>query len=318
MEPASYKLGWAKLYENNNLKTDDVTLYVAEVQFAPTKAVKLGATFNFLQDDSQKYVSTSNLPFPTDNTSTNKKQVYTLGVDGAFNAGPAIISGFALYQFGKVDFIPPSVASDVDIAGYAVDLRADMNLGPGKFFIEGIYISGDSDDSATADYKSIITLNDTAASPGGPSFFARTDMMILLPNADDINTNTALIGAAADPGASLASFDTACLTSLGNCGRGIWHIGTGFTMPLGKQLTAKVGAGYLEATEKLNNADVNRKGTSMGTEVNAYVNYNIMKGLDFGLYGAYAFLGDYYESNLAGASDPDDVYDVHFRLNYAF
>ena len=35
MEPTSYKLGWAKLYENNNLKTDDVTLYVAEVQFAP-------------------------------------------------------------------------------------------------------------------------------------------------------------------------------------------------------------------------------------------------------------------------------------------
>ena len=81
-----------------------------------------------------------------------------------------------------------------------------MNLGPGKFFIEGIYISGDSNDN-TNKYKSIITLNDTAASPGGPSFFARTDMMILLPNADDINTNTALIGAAADPGSSLASFE---------------------------------------------------------------------------------------------------------------
>ena len=29
----------------------------------------------------------------------------------------------------------------------------------------------------------------------------------------------------------------------------------------------------------------------MGTEVNANVNYNIMKGLDFGVYGAYAWAG---------------------------
>ena len=29
-------------------------------------------------------------------------------------------------------------------------------------------------------------------------------------------------------------------------------------------------------------------------------------------------LGDYFKSNAAGAQDPDDVYDVHMRLNYAF
>ena len=56
----------------------------------------------------------------------------------------------------------------------------------------------------------------------------------------------------------------------------------------------------------------------MGTEVNANLNYNIMKGLDFGVYGAYAWLGDYFKSNAPGAQDPDDVYDVHMRLNYAF
>jgi hypothetical protein len=317
MEPASFKIGWAKFYENSFSKTDDLTLYVAEVQFAPTKELKIGATFNFLQDDTQKYASATNLPFPTLAGDTNKKQVYTLGVDGAFNAGPATISGFGFYQFGTVKPTLSNLDSDVDISGFAVDLRADMNLGPGKFFIEGIYISGDSNDN-TNKYKSIVTLNDTAASPGGPSFYARTDMMILLPNADDINTNTALIGAAADPGSSLASSSFACITSLGNCGRGITHVGTGFSMPLGKQLTGKVGAGYLMATKKLDNADSTRKGKSMGTELNANVNYNIMKGLDFGLYGAYAWLGDFYQFNTPGAKDPDDLYDVHFRLNYAF
>ena len=56
----------------------------------------------------------------------------------------------------------------------------------------------------------------------------------------------------------------------------------------------------------------------MGTEVNANVNYSIMKGLDFGVYAAYAWLGDFFKSNAPGAVDPDNVYDVHFRLNYAF
>jgi len=31
---------------------------------------------------------------------------------------------------------------DVDISGYALDLRADANLGPAKVFLEGLYISG--------------------------------------------------------------------------------------------------------------------------------------------------------------------------------
>ncbi len=50
------------------------------------------------------------------------------------------------------------------------------------------------------------------------------------------------------------------------------------------------------------------------------LNYNIMKGLDFGVVGAYAWLGDFYKNNTPppARKDPDDIYDVHMRLNYAF
>ncbi len=41
-----------------------------------------------------------------------------------------------------------------------------------------------------------------------------------------------------------------------------------------------------------------------------------MKGLDFGLFGAYAWLGDGYK--VSGSPDPENLYDVHFRMNYAF
>ena len=328
VEPVGFTLGWAKLYENNYVKTDDVTLYVAAAKFAPSKDVKLGLNIYGLFDDSQKYVNgntatgVQNLPFATTLASdTNTKRVWTPGIDVAFNAGPATVTGFFIYQWGSVDYMQDNV-TDLNISAYALDLRADMNVGPGKMFLEGLYLSGG--DNAEDKYKSIVTLNDVNASPGGNSAFTRTDMSILFGNADDINTNSALIGAAAAPGSSYTSNSGVCVTSPGNCGRGIWHIAGGYTQKVTDKTTAKFGAGYLAATKLLvsdqggTTASTSRKGKGMGTEINANVNYNIMKGLDFGLYGAYAWLGDFYKSGLTGASEPDNPYDLHFRLNYAF
>ena len=311
MDPVSFKLGWAKLYENNNLKADDLTLYVAAASFSPTKDMKLGLNFYVIQDDTGK-VSTAN-ELPSDpGAGLNKKRIYTPGVDVSFGAGPATVSGFALYQFGKIDFQNPATP-DVDIKGFAADARVDLNAGPGKLFVEGLFISGG--DNTSKEYKSIKTLSDMNASPGGNSFFARTDMSILLPNGDDINTSSALVGAA---GTATAGGAFVGNTSPGNAGRGIMHVATGFSMKLGDKLTGKVGAGYLAASKKLLVTDDTKKGKAMGTELNANVNYNIQKGLDFGVYTAYAWLGNFYKSNVAGAVDPDNVYDVHFRLNYAF
>jgi len=308
VEPVSYKLGWAKLYENDQYRTDDLTLYVAEVKLAPTKDIKVGLNFNFIQDDTEKRVNANSLPFATTAGNENSKKIYTPGVDVAFVTGPATISGFAFYQFGKEECLDPAGGEDTNLKAYAIDVRADLSVGPGKGFFEALYVSGGNGEGN--DYKSIVTLSDLNASPGGNSAYGRTDMELLLFNNDDINTSQSLIGSAAATTSSSPS----------NGGRGITHFAAGYSMKLSEKMTAKGGLGYLMATKKLTVADANRKGKTMGTEVNANVNYNIMKGLDFGLYGAYAFLGDFYEFNTypAGSSAPDDIYDVHFRLNYAF
>jgi hypothetical protein len=325
-EPVSYKLGWAKLYENNTAKTDDMNLYVGEVNFVPVKDAKLGVAVYYLEDFTGKIPSATELPFGTNTgpsnvgtsalTAQNTKKIWTGGLNGAFNAGPVTLSGFGLYNWGKVEFIAPVAPSDIDVNGWAADLRLDAKLGPGKFFIEGIYISGG--DNTADEYESIVTLSDVNASPGGNSAYSRTDMMILLANGDAINTAQSFIGSSgvAQSGAGPGN------TSPGNGGRGMWHVGAGFAMPLGKQLTGKIGAGYLEASELLKTdqgtTGFRKKGKGMGTEVNANLNYNIMKGLDFGVYGAYAWLGDYFKSNNPAVSEPDDVWDAHMRLNYAF
>src|SRR5512135_2825357 len=96
MDPLSWKLGWAKLYENNNLKADDLTLYVGEAKFSPVKEVKLGVNFYFLQDDTGKVSSATELPFGTNTLSaaafpgvggfakvTTSTKIYTPGIDVA-------------------------------------------------------------------------------------------------------------------------------------------------------------------------------------------------------------------------------------------
>ena len=331
MDPVSYTLGWAKLYENASAKADDFTLYLASAKFAPTKDVKLGLNFYFLQDDTGKVASTLpvtgsasvvNYPYALSYDSLwsqisglNKKRIYIPGIDFAVNAGPATVSGFFIYETGKVDFLSAS-NTDINLKGFAFDLRGDMNVGPGKAFIEGLYISGG--DNNAKEVKSIATFSDFDASPGGNSAFGRTDMSILLVNADDINCAQSLVGARSVPSKGSTS------PALG--GRGLTHLAAGYTQKLGDKLTAKVGAGYLRANKLMlsenTGAGTDKKGKTLGTEVNANVNYNIMKGLDFGVYGAYAWLGDYFQQRTAGTTvttaDPDNIWSANMRLNYAF
>jgi len=322
MEPVGYSVGWAKLYENASGKYDDLDFYKAAVTFAPNKQVNLGFNLYYVMDETQndnvtKLPYGNNVGYPATQGvgsvgrlltgEVNSKKYWTAGVNAAFNAGPATLSGFAFYQFGKIDF--DGANSDSNINGYALDLRGDMNVGPGKGFLELLYVSGS--DMSGDDYKGILTFSDFDASPGGNSAYGRTDMSILLVNLDDINCAQALVGARATaPGGSTSP-------SLG--GRGMTHIAAGYSMKLSEKMTTKFGLGWLTANNlyKSSGVEEDRKGKGLGTEINANVNYNIMKGLDFGLYGAYAFIGDYFD-NKAGTANPDDPYSVNMRLNYAF
>jgi hypothetical protein len=288
LDPVSYRLGWSKWFEQTTAKADDATFYLAEAKFSPSKDVKVGGNLYFIQDDRNR-------------TTGSISRIYMPGVDATFGAGPVTINAFAFAQFGKyLDF--SSTATDVKITGFAADVRADLNAGPGKAFAEALYISGGDENGTVAGqkYKSIVTSNNYAA---GMGLYGRTDMQILLPNSDDINTSNALVGALTN--------------GLGNGGRGITHLAAGYNQKFGTKLSGKVGAGYLAATKKLK-TDADYKKKSMGAEVNASVNYNLMKGLDVGVVGAYAFIGDFFKTSATDAGDPDNAYDLHARINYAF
>jgi len=316
-EPVSYKFGWGKLYENDTKKADDQTLYVAEVNLAPTKEVKLGLNFYFLQDDTQKnntvvFVSTlsgAELPAPGTGGNANpflapnSKKVYMPGINATLKAGPATISGFAMYQFGKIDYLTETATvKDVNIQAFMLDARADLNVGPGKAFLEGLYLSGG--DNPKDKYKAPITIATNEGGSGGQSSYTRTNTIMLLSNPDTINVSQCLLGCS---GAELGS-------DPGFGGRGMLHFAGGFGMSFTKQLKGEVNAGYLAATKKLT-TDTS-KGKGIGTELNANVSYNIAKGLDIGLVGGYAWLGDFLK--VSGSPEVKNAYTTYAKINYAY
>jgi hypothetical protein len=296
-DPVSLRLGWAKFWENGNATADDIDLYIAEAKFAPMPDVELGLNFYFLNDMGAGTKGNANAQafLPLEVTTYDNLRLYIPGFDFSAKAGPAKISGFFFYETGTYE-VP--AGTDVDVSGFAGDLRADMNLGPGKFFVEGIYVSGD-DNQTDTDYKSIITASNYNLAG---SYFYRMDAQFLGAGADDINTSQSLV------------------YEMSNSGAGIWMLSAGYSQKLTDKVSGKVGLAYASAVDKrareYGGAANFLNDSSMAVELNGHVNYMISKGLDIGVYGAYAFLGSAYD--VTSGSDRDDPYMLYARLNFGF
>lgn len=329
LDPVAYKVGWSKFQENNVRVDDDVDLYVAEAKFSPVKDARIGVDLYVLRDASgnkttfaggQTNLGTALRGFTdygyTVTTLTYDPSVfYWVGVDGAVKAGPVGLSGYAFYNGGKIKKATGTVTGgtgtfalagqDVDVNAYAADLRADADAGPGKVFVEGAYVSGTGNDNREK-FKAPITASNYALAGSFP--LTSMDMQILLPNIDDINTSAAL------------AYDVQ------NKGRGIIALAAGYRMKFSDMLAGKVGVGYL--TDAKNTVGSNAAGVGIkkhkATEINANVNYTLVKGLDLGLYGAYAFLTDWEDYGKLGvgpanlSQDADNIWKTFFRMNYAF
>ena len=331
-EPVSYYAVWAKLYENEYRKTDDATLYMASVNFNPNKESQLGINFYVLQDDTgadatedttSRRLRPGSAPDVTspyaDMTQDRKLLIYQPGVDGSIKVGPAKISGFFFYQFGKAKAASaaPANTPDIDVSGFAADLRGDMNIGPGKVFLEGLYISGDNNENDD-NYDSIITLGDFQrnASPGGYEGFSRTHMVMLLPTWNMASISQCFIGCSGGWAGD----------SLGNGGRGAWVIAAGYNQKFTDMLTGEVNVGYLAASDLYSFDESIGRDKDMGTEVNATVTANIQKGLTVSLTGAYAWVGDFMKNESDPATTPvtagsetfKDAWTSYVRVAYKY
>jgi hypothetical protein len=332
-EPVAYRIVWAKLYENQYRYTDDSTLYMAEAKFSPTKESKLGINFYYLQDDTGASFADTSDPshvgarlrpgVPDDVTSPygtaftgRKLDLYMPGIDGSIKAGPVTISGFFLYEFGTAEALN-SADPDLDINGFAVNLRGDVKVGPGKAFLEGLYLSG-GDNQTDDNYDSIITLGDyqANASPGGYEGYTKMHMVMLTSTWNMASISQCFIGCSGGFAGD----------SLGNGGRGVWMIGAGYSQKFTDALSGEINVGHLEATELYQMDKDAGRDENMGTEVNATVTAKVQKGLAISLTGGYAWVGDFMRVDNLDA-DPTggsafktakDAWTSYVRVNYSY
>ena len=305
-EPVKWTLGWGKLFENTARRSDDADMYLGSVQFAPSKDMSLGVNMYWLKDDSGKFAGTAGL-----GATGYTVDVYMPGVNFAMNAGAAKISAFGFYQFGRMSQYAPG--DSFSIGAYTVDLRADVKAGPGNLFVEGFYISGDDTTGMTTSgrqkYRSPITLGDyTSGLANGNSGFTRTRMYFMF-GFENQNVNQCIIGCSAP----------VIGQSYGNAGNGLWHVATGYSQKFTEKIKGEFNLGYLAAAES--DRASNQRAQSIGTEVNARVDYTISKGLDLSLVGSYLNAGGYLLHDNARFSVADaerNYYMLFSRVSFNF
>jgi len=290
-------LGWFRIGDNNfsakSITTSEVLpgrdsqdLIVVDGKFAVSKDIVVGASYYNVQNDKNKSGSaTQVISDPT----TAYDLLHMIGANASANIGPAAVSGFFAYQFGDFN-------ENRKLSAFAGSAMAKVVAGPGKVNASFLYLSGN--DKTTGDFESFRQIDTN----GAESYFAPSNMWLLIRNSATINSSTAI------GGTSLTKGDAGLIGFFG-----------GYDMTMGKVL-ASANVGY---------AMVDKKGTasssSIGTEINATVGYKVYDNLTASLTGAYLVLGDGITKTGAasnrlaiGVADADNPYMANIQLNYVF
>lgn len=332
--------GYYRLWQNTGKKglDQEVDFLRAEFALAQSEDTTLGFNLHAILDNSGEDVgstgvlggpavgSTSNGFAPLAyNASTGYESLvggtnYTLnlwipGVNFETKMGGASVGGFLIYEFGEFSSKTAGVKS-VDISSFAGELHAAAELGGFNVKLSGMYVSGDDSDK----YNGIGIKENGFYSTGSFGFagawLGLTGMEILFSSIDATHQDAALVYD------STNTFEQQPL--------GVIAVFLTANKNLADRVRMNFGLGFLQSAE---NRAVNGN-NNMATEVNLGVNFDMMPGISFGIVGAYAAIGDFYEVSASEAAtynskipagagtvsalDPEDMWRVTWRGNLSF
>lgn len=220
-----------------------------------------------------------------DDTNYNTADMHMFGVNAAAKFG--IVSGdaFLAYQVGD----ELNAAAGRDLSALAAQVAVKVNLDrAGTVRANVLYLSGNDgkDTTKTNEWQS---LTSGSALTSASNNYYDSKMMLLVRNAYNMDSDKALV------------YNLSNLTLLT----------LGYDAKITDKLGASVNLGY---------AILNEKGTlsssSIGTELNAQVDYKLFANLTASLQAAYVFIGDGAAKGTGkGADDP---YLTALMLNYTF
>ncbi|MFQ5900438.1 MAG: alginate export family protein, partial [Thermodesulfobacteriota bacterium] len=238
----------------------DDNIYVLGSQFSPNENVDAGAFVVYRRDRA------------------TKDEIFWLGADGSFKAGPVDISAEAVLLTGERD--TGVASSSIDYSGYAVAVEASANINQIGFGAVVAYASGDGDNND----------NDSEAFMGIDPSFNVTD--IYFDGGDEGNGGAAITG---ELGGSYVASPYVTVQPI-------------------DQL--KLGARYafMMFTDNVTGSGQNQISTEdfIGQEIDLNVNYEIVPQLDIALQAAW-FLPDDGVSTVG-----DTLSEYMARFTYAF
>ncbi|MCF6248517.1 MAG: hypothetical protein L3J69_14320 [Desulfobacula sp.] len=302
---------------------DNVDYYTAAIDTKLNDSGKIGAAFYYLKDtgndgsgalnisgasSNNGYASLSNNPATSYNALITSGTDYSLdsyflGVFGEYKlADGTTLSGFGIYNFGDVDV---ASGTDIDISGYAAELRANKTINNVSYTLGGIYVSG-SDKDADQEFG----FTNTGLYSSGSNFYYRHGMAILLSDGNDWQNSGAYIYNVSN------IYEDRFL--------GVTGLFANVGFPINEKLKGKLTGGALWSAE-----DRVVNGSSyIGAEINGALIYTVLPKFTISLKSAFAFTGDFYEVSAAQAAasakgvsantNPDDVsYSyVEFKLKF--
>lgn len=289
-----YKAGYYQLYENNIEQKDDVALWEFMVEKDLTKTWRQGFSLWYVQDRASGEGGVSILGeglnsllndyngvfrFNTIGSDRYKADIFWLGTNWnrnpEYTLGRVSFNGFMVANLGKVNVNRAGVTEKIaDISGVAANIRTGYRYGQTKWDVvesDFIFSSGDKNGVNDKKYSGVITGN-TWGSPG--AIFISSGAYLVFPHGNVVNRYISLV------------------PDLSNMGRGLM----GGTVNLKKafipnKLYGKVGAAHASSVTSSPGG-----GNVVGSEANFMVGYQAGVFMNIEIHGAYAWLGDFYES----------------------
>lgn len=264
----------------------NLDFYLLDGKYAVSKDLTVGGSYYLVSSDK----------------TYSNQNVHMFGVNAATKMDNITADAFLAYQTG--DALDGAIGSKQDLSAFAAQVAVKADLGAaGTVRGNFLYLTGDDNTSATKTksdaWQSIDSYSSAGVAVSSASYYD-SKMMLLMRNIVNMDTDKALV-----------QFNN-------NNNRGLTLLTVGYDYKVNDKMAVSANLGYATASEKrLANS------ASIGTEVNAQVDYKLFSNLTASLQWAYVFLGDGMSKSTGvlltgGKANADDPYLTALMLNYTF
>ncbi|MFZ2864813.1 MAG: hypothetical protein WA440_08690 [Ignavibacteriaceae bacterium] len=310
------RLSYFQLWENEISKSDDVTLWMFDVDSRVHPLLEVGGSLWYVWDKGKnaggisvlgqgltsalaEYNGATRIRFPGINQKY-EANVGWIGIHSAYNrdflADRFWADAFVVANIGTIDSVGTETNRAANIFGLTANASFQYKYGMtanDKISLEGLYTTGDDNGISDGTLNSVITGN-AYGSPVG--IYSAHRALLLFPDPQVVNRYYSVVH------------------DISNMGLGV----TAAFLNFSKDFIPNKFSGKIGLASALSNVTPAGGGSYMGTEVNLEFKYNLKVFLTLGVSAGYLVLGDFFDAPSATYSNtrPKDPWVLFTTLSW--